>query len=127
MYYYYSELREKYHDKIMDLYFNKRISPKVLSKKFPVSMRTIERWIRIFATENNLTLHRMRKSTKPIQIPITTETADSNDINQLREENKRLQKQLKEEHLRAELYAKMIEITEKDLHISISKKAGTKR
>lgn len=126
MYYYYSELREKYQDKIMDLYFNKRISPKVLSKKFPVSESTISRWIRIFAAENNLKLHRMRKSTKPVRIPITTE-ADSNDINQLREENRRLQKQLKEEHLRAELYAKMIEITEKDLHISISKKAGTKR
>lgn len=126
MYKNYSEPREKYHDKIVDLYFKKGVSITMLSNKFPVSHRTISRWIRIFADENNLELHRMRRSTKPVENPRNPQT-DSDNVEQLKAEIKSLRQQLEKEQLRAKLYAKMIEITEKDLNISITKKAGAKR
>lgn len=123
----YSEPREKYHDKIVELYFKKGVSIAMLAKKFPVSDRSISRWIRNFADENQLTLHRMRQTTKPIKKKVQIENIDSEDVEVLRAEIKRLKRQLEDEQLRSRLYAKMIEITEKDLNISITKKAGVKR
>ena len=67
MYKYYSEPREKYHDRIMELYFKEGVSVTALTEKFPVSNRTISRWIRIFANENNLGLHRMVRKIKAVQ------------------------------------------------------------
>lgn len=119
-----SKPRELYHDKIIDLYFNKGISVTMLANKFPVTRRTISNWIRIFADENNLTYQRMRRTIKPIS---NTSNLETEDIEQLKAEIKQLKRQLEDERLRTKLYAKMIEITEKDLNISITKKAGVKR
>lgn len=69
----------------------------------------------------------MRQTTKPIKKKVQIENIDSEDVEVLRAEIKRLKRQLEDEQLRSRLYAKMIEITEKDLNISITKKAGVKR
>ena len=66
----------------------------------------------------------MKQSTS--QLPKNT-PEEKEEISELRAEIKRLKRQLEDEQLRAKLYAKMIEITEKDLNISITKKAGVKR
>lgn len=145
MYKYYSEPREKYHDRIMELYFKEGVSVTALTEKFPVSNRTISRWIRIFANENNLGLHRMVRKIKAVQnlqinkkdikqpeksekqgIPDDSQN-NGDDVEQLKTEIRRLKRQLEDEQLRSKLYEKMIEITEQELNISITKKAGAKR
>ena len=66
----------------------------------------------------------MKQSTNPLS---KSAPEEKEEISELRAEIKRLKRQLEDEQLRAKLYAKMIEITEKDLNISITKKAGVKR
>ena len=123
----------KYHTKKMETYYGQVIgmylagcSIRTILKKTGISDETIRRWIRIFADANSITSLPMKQSTKTVERPRPAET-ESEDVEQLKAEIKRLKRQLEDERLRARLYAKMIEITEKDLNISITKKTGVKR
>ena len=78
---------------------------------------TVTVWIRKFAHENLEIEPQMKKSITP-----TPE-----DYAKLQAEVARLQKALKTEHMRAELYNKMIDVAEDMFKISIRKKAGPKQ
>ena len=63
--------------------------------------------------------HRMKKSKpEPSELEL--------QIKALQQQNKLLEKQLLEEKIRAEMFARVIEITEKELKLSIRKKYDTK-
>jgi len=55
-----------------------------------------------------------------------TKKIDLNDNDELQKRIKELERQLEDEKLRSEAYARMIEKAEKELKISIRKKTGTK-
>ena len=114
---------EKYYDQVVNMYLA-GCSIRTIFLKTKVSGDTIRRRIRIFANENSIMNSSMKQSTS--QLPKNT-PEEKEEISELRAEIKRLKRQLEDEQLRAKLYAKMIEITEKDLNISITKKAGVKR
>lgn len=123
MFKYHTKKMEKYYDQVVNMYLA-GCSISTIFHKTKVSDDTIRRWIRIFANENSITNLPMKQSTRPL--PQNT-PEENEEIVQLKAEIKRLKHQLEDEQLRAKLYAKMIEITEKDLNISITKKAGVKR
>ena len=109
--------RLQYYDEINRLYYEEHVSLYRLGKDFNLPSSTIYGWIRKFAAENHNIEHQMKKT-----VPPTPE-----DYAKLQAEVARLQKALKTEHMRAELYNKMIDVAEEMFKISIRKKAGPKK
>ncbi|MDY5970075.1 MAG: hypothetical protein SPJ13_08710, partial [Bacteroidales bacterium] len=123
----------KYHTKKIEMYYNQVIemylagcSTRTIFQKTKVSDETIRRWIRIFANENSISNLSMKHKTNTVDKPHLVET-DKEDIEKFKDEIKQLKRQLEDEQLRSKLYARMIEITERELNISITKKAGARR
>jgi transposase-like protein len=92
---------------------------RMLSEKYKINPGVISRWVRII--KNGRPVIQFRKITK------FTGMAKQKTIEQLQEENKRLQRELEDEKTRAGLYKKMIEIAERDMGIPIEKKYGARR
>lgn len=125
MFKYHTRKMEMYYDQVIEMYLS-GCSTRTICLKTSVSDETIRRWIRIFADEKSMSSLPMKQSTNPVtKTPLSK--SESEDVEELKAEIRRLKRQLEDEQLRAKLYAKMIEITEKDLNISITKKAGVKR
>ena len=123
MFKYYTKKMEKYYDQVINMYLA-GCSTRTIFLKTKVSDDTIRRWIRIFANENSITNPSMKQTSSTL---CKRSSEENEEIRQLKAEIKSLKRQLEDEQLRSKLYAKMIEITEKDLNISITKKAGAKR
>ena len=111
------ELRLQYHDEAIRLYYEEQIGGISISKKLGIPSSTIYEWISNFAAANPEIHAQMKKDSGP-----TPE-----DYAKLQAEVARLQKALKTEHMRAELYNKMIDVAEEMFKISIRKKAGPKQ
>ena len=110
-------LRLQYHDEAIRLYYEEQIGGISIGKKLGIPSSTIYEWISNFAAANPEIHAQMKKDTAP-----TPE-----DYAKLQAEVARLQKALKTEHMRAELYNKMIDVAEEMFKISIRKKAGPKQ
>ena len=111
------ELRLRYYDEAIRLYYEERWGYGCIGKKLGISPSTVAHWISIFA-ETNPEIHaQMKKDKGP-----TPE-----DYAKLQAEVARLQKALKAEHMRAEFYDTMIDVAEEMFKISIRKKAGPKQ
>lgn len=110
-------LRLQYHDEAIRLYYEEQIGGISIGKKLGIPSSTIYEWISNFAAANPEIHAQMKKDTAP-----TPE-----DYAKLQAEVARLQKALKTEHMRAELYNKMIDVAEEKFNISIRKKAGPKQ
>ena len=112
---------EMYYEKVVEMH-QKGCSPSTISKKINLDPATIRRWIRNFATENNPSEHAMND----------TEVTDNktprypNDIKELKEKIRQLEKELKHERLRADVYDELINVAEENFKIQIRKKAGAK-
>lgn len=91
----------------------------MLSGKYKINAGVISRWVRLIKNG--------RPVMKPKKITKFTGMAKTKTMEQLEEENKRLQRELEDEKIRAGLYKKMIEIAERDLGIPIEKKYGARR
>lgn len=113
----YKELHHQFYDEAIRLYYEEQLCGAHIGKKLGVSSSTIYGWIRNFASANPEIHAQMKKDTGP-----TPE-----DYAKLQAEVARLQKALKAEHMRAELYDKMIDVAEDMFKISIRKKAGPKQ
>lgn len=113
----YKELHSQFHDEAIRLYYEEQLCGAHIGKKLGVSSSTIYGWIRNFVSSNPEIHAQMRKDTGP-----TPE-----DYAKLQAEVARLQQALKTEHMRAELYDKMIDVAEDMFKISIRKKAGPKQ
>ena len=111
------ELRLRYIDEAIRLYYEERWGYGCIGKKLGISPSTVAHWISIFAETNPEIHEQMKKDTTPTP----------KDYAKLQAEVARLQKALKTEHMRAELYNKMIDVAEDMFKISIRKKAGPKQ
>lgn len=122
MFKYHTKKMENYNDQVVKMYLA-GCSIRTILLKTKVSDDTIRRWIRIFANENSITNLPIKQSTSLLRKNVPEE---NEEISQLKAEIKRQKRQLEDEQLRTKLYAEMIEITEKDLNISITKEASVK-
>ncbi len=110
-------LRLQYHDEAIRLYYEEQMGGISIGKKLGIPSSTIYEWISNFASANPEIHAQMKKDSGP-----TPE-----DYAKLQAEVARLQKALKTEHMRAELYNKMIDVAEDMFKIPIRKKAGPKQ
>lgn len=110
------------------------MSIREIATKTGVSKSVVQRWLSIFAGEN---LPEMKKKTSTPKRVTGTHVPQSNIPSPQKsqvhksetseEKIARLEKELEEARLRADLYDEIINVAEKKFDIQIRKKAGTKR
>ena len=105
--------------KIIEKYLEGDASFAMLSRQYRIHPGVISRWIRVIKNG--------RPVSKRSKISKFTGMAQQQMVEQLREQIKKLNRQLEDERIKAELYKKMIEIAERDLGIPIEKKYGARR
>ena len=129
MFIYQTNRRDQYYEEVIDLYVNKHLSSRRISKIVPLSKTTIMRWIANFAQDNPevpIMKQRRVQTTKPIVEPeLRQELPD--DVKALQAELMKVKEELRKEKLRADAYDTMIDIAEDMFKVPIRKKAGAKR
>jgi transposase len=110
------EAREEKRQEIIELAVTTRMSYPEVAKKTDVGVRTVEYIMAKFAKETNAPEQMKKQKTNP-----TPE-----DYAALQAEITRLQKDLRHEKMRADVYSTMVDVAEEMFHIQIRKKAGTK-
>lgn len=109
---------------IIQLYYVKNLTMREVSEKIGEKSKTIQKWLAIFAAENKEKLENMaKKSMLPASVDVQ---CDAEEIRRLREENRRLSKELKYEKMTTLALNTMIDVAEEMFEIPIRKKAGTK-
>ena len=101
---------------ILREYFLEGASKNSLAKKYNSSFPSISRIISKFEAEND-------KSTLLMKNKPTDSQAE--ELKALREEVLSLQRQLRDEKMRADFYETMVDVAEETFNIEIRKKAGT--
>ena len=122
MFKYRTQKMEMYYEKVVEMH-QKGCTPSTISKKINLDPDTIRRWIRNFATENNLVEHAMNN----IEVTENQMSEYSDNIKELKEKIRQLEKELKHERLRADVYNELINVAEENFKIQIRKKAGAKQ
>lgn len=116
--------RDELMPEIIQLYYVKNLTMREVSEKIGEKSKTIQKWLAIFASENKEKLENMaKKSTLPASAHVQ---CDAEEIRRLREENRRLSKELKYEKMTTLALNTMIDVAEEMFEIPIRKKAGTK-
>lgn len=121
------EKQRMYYSQVIKLYFTDGLGYLRISKIIPVSTTTIKNWCITFATENGITMEERANEIRKRTTKISAMPVESNEIKHLQSEVLRLQKELKQEKLRADAFDKMIDIAESRFNIPIRKKAGARR
>ena len=129
MFIYQTQKKEQYYDKVIEMYRSTGYSSYRLTKIFPLSKHTIERWIANFAEENPQieSSHRMKKKVTQPAIPEPAEQLPASDVQVLQEELKRLRAELLDAQIKSEAYDELINVAEAKFGIQIRKKAGAKQ
>lgn len=125
MWKYNCEKRNKYYDEVIRLYTQEGLGRTKISRIIPVGETTISRWIRNFASENQVKVIMKRRTFINSGTPIAD--AENTEIKDLQAEIARLKKELTHESLRADAFNELINVAEKQFNISIRKKAGAKQ
>lgn len=125
MWKYNCEKRNKYYDEVIRLYTQDGLGRTKISRIIPVGETTISRWIRNFASENQVKVIMKRRTFIHSGTPIAD--AENTEIKDLQAEIARLKKELTHESLRADAFNELINVAEKQFNISIRKKAGAKQ
>lgn len=125
MWKYNCEKRNKYYDEVIRLYTQEGLGRTKISRIIPVGETTISRWIRNFASENQVKVIMKRRTFIHSGTPIAD--AENTEIKDLQAEIARLKKELTHESLRAAAFNELINVAEKQFNISIRKKAGAKQ
>ncbi|WP_077197487.1 transposase [Prevotella ihumii] len=125
MWKYNCEKRNKYYDEVIRLYTQEGLGRTKISRIIPVGETTISRWIRNFASENQVKVIMKRRTFIHSGTPIAD--AENTEIKDLQAEIARLKKELTHESLRADAFNELINVAEKQFNISIRKKAGAKQ
>lgn len=123
----YLEKHSRYYGKAPKLYFKDGLGYRRISKLIPVAATTVKRWCVTFAEENGIQMEKSVKKVQESTREIHNTTGIPDDLKALQAEVSKLQKELKEEKLRADAYDMMIDIAESKFNIAIRKKAGAKR
>ena len=98
------------------------LSAQELADRYHTSRQTIISWVDRYSNGKE----RVSLSENPIEDPMAKKNPDER-IRELEAENKRLEKALELEKLRAKAYDTMINVAEETFNIPIRKKSGTKR
>ena len=104
------EKHRKYYGKATKMYFEKGFSYRHISKLIPVAATTIKYWCITFAEANGKKMRSKIYKTHKSDQSTPKLTGISDDIKSLQAEVARLQKELKDEKLRADAYDIMIDI-----------------
>lgn len=122
----YKKQREYYQPKVLEL-ASSGMSVKEIVSLFPVSSKTVYRWISIFADATPQTPLQMDKKKKTSPMPATDPSVQETDVEMLRARIRELESQLTMAEIKAEAYDEMINVAESKFNIQIRKKAGAKR
>jgi hypothetical protein len=122
----YKKLREYYQPKVLEL-ASSGMSVKEIVSLFPLSAKTVYRWISIFADANPQPPLQMDKKKKTGPMPATDPSVQETDVEVLRARIRELESQLTMAEIKAEAYDEMINVAESKFNIQIRKKAGAKR
>ena len=116
---------EEFKRKVIEEYLSTGVSKMDLLRKYGIKTKSgIQRWMKKFGYTD---AHQFPK-TKFTRIIFNTLTkkSDLKSNDELQKKITELERQLEDEKLRSEAYARIIEKAEKELKISIRKKPGTK-
>lgn len=129
MFIYQTQKKELYYDKVIAARLQHGYSSRRLSKLFPLSKHTIQRWIANFAEDNPEVpiMGKRTKSQKPISVEPEPRQELPDDVKALQAELAKVKEELRKEKLRADAYDTMIDIAEDMFKVPIRKKAGAKR
>ena len=113
--------------KVIEEYLATGCSKMYLLRKYNIQFKSaIQTWMRVLGyTSPGASLQKF-KFGQIIFTALAKEKSDNPDIADLQKKIRELQRQLEDEKLRSEAYARMIEKAEKELKISIRKKPDTK-
>lgn len=110
-------------------YLRRGYSYRVLAEKYKVSRSTVNKWVLVYQG-----IHNISRSHKQISYDLQQKTLGKKSKqpiqqkqNELEEKIALLQKQLEWEKLRSHALDMMITVAERELHIDIRKKHGTKQ
>ena len=115
----YRRYSESFKRKVCEDYIRSELSANYFKNKYGLkSGKSITQWLRKFGMERPVDLAK--------QEPAMPKEPTSEEILQLKRRIKELERSLEDAELTTDLYKAMIRIAEKDLGISIEKKAVTK-
>lgn len=116
--------------KVIEEYLATGCAKMFLIRKYNIQFKSaIQTWMRILGYTDPFKGMQRPKFAKIIFTPLPkhSKTAETdNSVTELRKKIQELERQLEDEKLRSEAYARIIEKAEKELKISIRKKTGTK-
>ena len=113
-------------DQIIHEYLNTRCGYRKLQEKYGVSRTTICNWVQVYQGVHNLPKTNLQQKHYVSPMKRKQKEADANH-GALLDKIASLEKQLKHQELRAEVLDTLIDVTEKQLEISIRKKPGTQQ
>ncbi len=116
---------EAFKRKVVEEYLSGACTKMDLLRKYGIKTKSgIQRWMKTFGYTDTHQLPKINFT--HLTLSTVTKKIDLNDKDELQKRIKELERQLEDEKLRSEAYARMIERAEKELKISIRKKTGTK-
>ncbi len=119
---YKTQKKERYYSDVIRLYTEFGYSIGHISRIFSLSYGTVKRWLSIFSAENKDNESVMKTKSYTSQNYI-----DANEeIKALKAQISRLEKELDNAQIKAELYNEMINVAERHFNIRIRKKSGAK-
>ena len=123
----YYDKHRKYYAKATKMYFEEGFGYRRISKLIPVAASTVKHWCITFAEVNCTKMRNKIYKTHKSDLRAPKPTGIPDDVKALQAEVTRLQKELKNEKLRADAYDIMIDIAESKFNIPIRKKAGARQ
>ena len=113
--------------KVIEEYLAIRCSKMFLLRKYNIQFKSaIQTWMRILGYSDPGSQPQRFKFGQLIFTSLTKQKENTSQSTELQKRIRELERQLEDEKLRSEAYARMIEKAEKELKISIRKKIGTK-
>jgi transposase len=114
---------EEFKRRVIEEYLSTGVPKMDLLRKYGIKTKSgIQRWMKKFGYTD---FYPKVKFTC-LTLSAVTKKIDLNNNDELQKRVKELERQLEDEKLRSEAYARIIEKAEKDLKISIKKKPGTR-
>lgn len=117
----------EFKSKVIEEYLATGCSKMFLLRKYNIQFKSaIQTWMRILKYNDPGSQPQRFKFGQLIFTSLAKQKENTSESTELQKRIRELERQLEDEKLRSEAYARMIEKTEKELKISIRKKTGTK-
>jgi transposase len=114
---------EEFKRKVIEEYLSTGVPKMDLLRKYGIKTKSgIQRWMKKFGYRDTYP----KPTFACLTLPLVTKKLDLNNNDELQRRIKELERQLEDEKLRSEAYARIIEKAEKEFKISIKKKSGTR-